>query len=45
MAHHQNTEFKPAKVALITVSDTRTRATDKSGDLIEQRLLEKGAGH
>jgi molybdenum cofactor biosynthesis protein B len=33
----------PLNVAVLTVSDTRTRETDTSGDLIEERLL--GAGH
>lgn len=35
--------FIPLNVAVLTVSDTRTRATDTSGDLIEERL--KAAGH
>lgn len=35
--------FVPLNVAVLTVSDTRTRATDTSGDLIEERL--KAAGH
>ena len=43
MAHHQERVFKPARVALITVSDTRTLQTDKSGDLIAERL--RSAGH
>ena len=35
--------FLPLHVAVCTVSDTRTRANDTSGDLIEERLL--AAGH
>ena len=33
----------PVRVAVVTVSDTRTRANDTGGDLIEQRVT--GAGH
>jgi len=35
--------FVPLNVAVLTVSDTRTRANDTSGDLIQERLT--GAGH
>lgn len=35
--------FVPLNVAVLTVSDTRTEADDKSGALIKERLL--GAGH
>lgn len=35
--------FVPLNVAVLTVSDTRTRDNDTSGDLIEERL--KAAGH
>jgi molybdenum cofactor biosynthesis protein B len=35
--------FKPLKIAVLTVSDTRTDATDKSGELLVDRL--KSAGH
>ncbi|HET7131972.1 MAG TPA: molybdenum cofactor biosynthesis protein B [Gammaproteobacteria bacterium] len=35
--------FKPLKIAVLTVSDTRTEATDKSGALLVDRL--KSAGH
>jgi molybdenum cofactor biosynthesis protein B len=34
---------QPLNIAVLTVSDTRTRATDKSGDLLEARL--RAAGH
>jgi molybdenum cofactor biosynthesis protein B len=33
----------PVHVAIVTVSDTRTRENDSGGDLIEQRVT--GAGH
>ncbi|HET8697675.1 MAG TPA: molybdenum cofactor biosynthesis protein B [Gammaproteobacteria bacterium] len=35
--------FKPLKIAVLTVSDTRTESTDKSGALLVERL--KTAGH
>ena len=35
--------FVPLHVAILTVSDTRTRADDTSGDLIQERL--EAAGH
>lgn len=36
-------EFEPLAVAVLTVSDTRTTATDTSGDLLAERVL--AAGH
>src|SRR5690606_769913 len=36
-------EFRPLNVAVLTVSDTRTAATDSSGDLLVGRL--ENAGH
>jgi molybdenum cofactor biosynthesis protein B len=36
-------EFKPLKIAVLTVSDTRVEATDKSGALLVDRL--RAAGH
>jgi molybdenum cofactor biosynthesis protein B len=36
-------EFKPLNIAVLTVSDTRTEATDKSGQLLVSRL--GAAGH
>ncbi|MEK7759869.1 MAG: molybdopterin-binding protein, partial [Pseudomonadota bacterium] len=35
--------FVPLNVAVLTLSDTRTRENDTSGDLIEEKL--KAAGH
>ena len=36
-------EFLPVRIAVLTVSDTRTPADDKSGDTLVERLT--GAGH
>lgn len=36
-------EFKPLRIAVLTVSDTRNEATDKSGALLVDRL--RSAGH
>ena len=36
-------EFKPLRIAVLTVSDTRNEATDKSGALLVERL--RAAGH
>ncbi len=35
-------EFLPVNIAVMTVSDSRTAADDKSGDILESRLLEAG---
>ena len=35
--------FKPINIAVLTVSDTRTRETDTSGDILAERVT--GAGH
>ncbi|MET0295225.1 MAG: molybdenum cofactor biosynthesis protein B [Phenylobacterium sp.] len=35
--------FKPVRIAVLTVSDTRTEADDTSGDLLAERV--RGAGH
>ncbi len=40
---NQDIEFVPINLAVMTVSDTRTIANDKSGDTLVDRL--KGAGH
>lgn len=34
--------FHPLRMAILTVSDTRTAATDKSGDLLAERALASG---
>lgn len=36
-------EFQPLRIAVLTVSDSRTPATDTSGDLLAERL--QAAGH
>ena len=45
MAHDNITdrEFIPLNIAVLTVSDSRTEATDKSGGLLKERLT--AAGH
>ena len=35
--------FYPLRIAVLAVSDTRTPETDKSGDLLAERVT--GAGH
>ena len=35
-------QFIPINIAILTVSDTRTKETDKSGDLLEKRILSSG---
>ncbi len=35
-------EFKPLNIAVMTVSDTRTQANDKSGDTLVEMLTEAG---
>ena len=44
MTHHPHPNAPGTRVscAVITVSDTRTRDTDRSGQLIQQLLLEVG---
>jgi molybdenum cofactor biosynthesis protein B len=37
-------EFRPVNMAVLTVSDTRTLATDKSGGLLVDRLASAGHG-
>lgn len=40
---NEELEFKPVRIAVLTVTDTRTRANDTSGDLLAQRI--EAAGH
>lgn len=35
-------EFKPLNIAVLTISDSRTVETDRSGDMLEKLLLEAG---
>jgi molybdenum cofactor biosynthesis protein B len=37
-------QFKPLRIAVLTVSDTRTEATDKSGALLVERVSKTGHG-
>jgi len=39
----ESLDFKPVTVAVLTVSDTRTRENDTSGDILQARI--EGAGH
>ena len=43
MAIDHGREFKPIRIALLTVSDTRTSADDSSGDILAERIT--SAGH
>lgn len=43
MAATDGNEFRPVRIAVLTVSDTRTRDDDRSGDTLAERLL--AAGH
>jgi molybdenum cofactor biosynthesis protein B len=38
----ENLEFIPVRIAILTVSDTRTEADDKSGQILVDRLLKDG---
>jgi molybdenum cofactor biosynthesis protein B len=42
-SNNNQREFVPLKIAVLTVSDSRTEATDKSGGLLTERL--QSAGH
>ena len=37
-------DFKPINVSVLTISDTRTEATDKSGQILAKKIREKGHG-
>jgi len=39
---NKSLEFKPVRVAVLTVSDTRTRENDTSGDILEERVTTAG---
>lgn len=43
MSIDESREFIPVRIALLTVSDTRTAADDRSGDLLAERI--SAAGH
>ena len=42
MAIDESRVFIPVRIAVMTVSDTRTRADDTSGDVLEARITEAG---
>ncbi len=42
MSHAKETEFRPLRIAILTVSDTRTLKDDRSGALLEARASEAG---
>lgn len=42
MGNHASKEFKPLKIAVLTVSDTRTEQTDTSGKYLVEALQEEG---
>jgi len=42
MTGNESRELKPLRVAVLTVSDTRDEATDKSGALLVERLRQAG---
>ena len=37
-------EFKAINISVLTVSDTRTEVTDKSGQILAKKIKEKGHG-
>ncbi|MEK9717355.1 MAG: molybdenum cofactor synthesis domain-containing protein, partial [Pelagibacteraceae bacterium] len=37
-------EFTPINISVLTISDTRTEATDKSGQILANKIKEKGHG-
>jgi len=43
MGHAHATEFSPLNIAVLTVSDSRTRENDTSGDALQEKL--EAAGH
>ena len=42
MSINQNISFQPLSIAVLTVSDTRTRDNDTSGDLLVSRIRKSG---
>lgn len=41
-AGSKNMDFRPVRIAVLTVSDSRTLADDKSGDTLAERIVEAG---
>lgn len=42
MTHEEPRSFVPVRIAVLTISDTRTAADDRSGDTLVERLLDAG---
>lgn len=42
MGIDESRPFKPVRIALLTISDTRSLADDTSGDILEERITSKG---
>lgn len=42
MAFDESLPFKPVRIALLTISDTRSLADDTSGDILAERITAKG---
>ena len=42
MALEQSRDFQPVAIAVLTISDTRSRDDDKSGDLLAARIVDAG---
>ena len=42
MAIDESAPFKPVRIALLTISDTRALADDTSGDILAERITAKG---
>ncbi|MDJ0807742.1 MAG: molybdenum cofactor biosynthesis protein B [Gammaproteobacteria bacterium] len=40
--HYKDTGFVPLNIAILTISDSRTEANDKSGNILRERSLEAG---
>ena len=38
-------EFKPINISVLTISDTRTEATDKSGQILAKKLKKRVTGY
>ena len=41
-SYNMSREFKSINIAILTVSDTRTKTTDKSGDFLYNAVLDAG---
>ena len=41
-SYNMSREFKSINIAILTVSDTRTKKTDKSGDFLSNAVVDAG---